>query len=678
VSWQLGVTAVLFVALISGFVWYERSRPPSRIIALVAVLASLAVAGRVALAPVPNVVATTDIALLAGYTLGGAPGFVVGALAALVSNFWLGQGPWTLWQMIAWGAVGIGGALLARLTARRLGRVGLAVAAAIAGLAYGAFLDYSVMVNFGGEQSLDRYLALSARGIPFNVAHAVGNAAFMLVAGPALVAMLNRFRARSEIEWAEGESGDPGRSSGPALSPPVVASRASRLPGAGTVGVALVTVVALAATIAVSADAASTSAEGPPTGANAASTIAEGSAAGANAASTRAERWLRGAQNADGGFGATPGQPSDPAMTGWAALGLEAVEVNPLDVGAAAENPIGYLKAANDQLRSTGDLERTMLALAGAGVNPTRLSGRDMLGGLEDRRRENGSWEGQIGLTAFGILALRAAGRSASKVRESSRWLVAAANDDGGWGSRAGSLSESDSTGAVLQALANAPGKAAARAAQGGVGYLNGAQESDGGWALTQGAGSNSQSTAWAVQGLDAAGADPKRVRNEGRSGLDYLAARQASDGHYRYAKGSDQTPVWVTAQALLAVERQSLPIPPVARAVVDPDTKPASQNDRAPSSEPSGKSSSGDGAAGQGGKETRRDPASTTESEPPGERDQPRSAAADLAARPPGAVVPATAGARNNQLRWIGLGAIALVAIALGGGFLVYRRRLP
>jgi energy-coupling factor transport system substrate-specific component len=81
VSWQLASFAVLGTVLLGGFAWYERSRPPSQFVALVAALAALAVAGRLALAPVPNVVATTDIVIFSGYALGGAPGFAVGALA---------------------------------------------------------------------------------------------------------------------------------------------------------------------------------------------------------------------------------------------------------------------------------------------------------------------------------------------------------------------------------------------------------------------------------------------------------------------------------------------------------------------------------------------------------------------------------------------------------------------
>ena len=109
-SWQLASFLLLALALGGGFAWYERSHPTARVLALVGTLAALAALGRIAFAPMPNVKPTTDIVLLAGYVLGGAPGFAVGAVAALASNLFFGQGPWTPWQMAAWGAVGVGGA----------------------------------------------------------------------------------------------------------------------------------------------------------------------------------------------------------------------------------------------------------------------------------------------------------------------------------------------------------------------------------------------------------------------------------------------------------------------------------------------------------------------------------------------------------------------------------------
>jgi len=159
---------------------------------------------------------------------------------------------------------------------------------------------------------------------------------------------------------------------------------------------------------------------------------------------------------------------------------------------------------------------------------------------------------------AFAILALRSAG--AAGLDSSISWLVKVQNDDGGWGDTPGSPSTADGTGAVLQAI---PGTDAARR---GLAYLRKAQRPSGGFALG-GAGSvNSQSTAWAVQGMLAMGMDPASVRSDGKSALDYLSARQNADGSFAYSPSSDQTPVWVTGQALAAVAGDSFPLAPVKR----------------------------------------------------------------------------------------------------------------
>jgi energy-coupling factor transport system substrate-specific component len=521
VSWQLASFTLLALVLLAGGLWFERSKPSTRVIAAVAALAALGVAGRLVLAPIPNVVATTDVALLAGYTLGGPAGFAVGALSALISNFWLGQGPWTPWQMAGWGAVGIGGAALAMVSARRLGRWGLAAAGAIAGFAFGALLDLSVMVNFGGEQSLDRYLALSVRGIPFNIAHAAGNAALMLAAGPAIVRMLDRYRDRFDVRWREL----------PAAAP---LATVAVIAGLGALG------AGMAASLAT-----------PPQ----ASAAAAGTASAASASD-----WLVDARNGNGGYGTAPGEESSPGMTGWAMLGLEAAGVNPLDVGPRGRTPVDYLRRNAGDLDSTADLERTILALRGAGISPDGFGGHDLLAELIARRDRDGSYDGQTNLTSFAILAQASAGVRGSALGKSAAWLRKAQNKDGGWGSVSSAPSEPDSTGAVLQALAVAPGgdEQIARGAR----WLAKAQRGDGGWSLTAGATTNSQSTAWAVQGLLAAGGSSGAAG----AGIDYLAGRQAGDGHYTYSRSSDQTPVWVTAQALAATGQEPFPIATVPR----------------------------------------------------------------------------------------------------------------
>src|SRR3954470_2479040 len=192
--------AALAATLLVGFAWYEHQHPSNHVVALVATLAALAVLGRVAFAALPNVKPTLAIVFLAGYALGGAPAFVVGATSALVSNFFFGQGPWTPWQMVAFGLVGVLGAAWATATRRRTGRVPLALACGAAGYVCGLLLDVGTWLNFGGGQTGQLGFTV-ARGIPFDLALAAGDIAFCLAFGPALVRSLTRFRTRFDVVW---------------------------------------------------------------------------------------------------------------------------------------------------------------------------------------------------------------------------------------------------------------------------------------------------------------------------------------------------------------------------------------------------------------------------------------------------------------------------------------------
>jgi hypothetical protein len=181
-------------------------------------------------------------------------------------------------------------------------------------------------------------------------------------------------------------------------------------------------------------------------------------------------------------------------------------------------------------------------------------------------QRRDGSFDGLTDRTAFGILALRASGmaRHSASVRGAAHWLLVKRNRDGGWGNAPGSRTDIDNTGAVLQALAAAGrrGPVARAAAR----WLVRSQGGDGGFPLNRGGDSNSQSTSYAVLGLAAAGRPPRTVKRNGHTPLFFLTSMQAHDGSFRYNRQSAQTPVWVTAQALLALKAKPLPLRPAAR----------------------------------------------------------------------------------------------------------------
>ncbi len=199
-TWITCSMLIMAAVVATGTLWYERSLPSTRTVALVASLAGLAALGRIAFAPIPGVKPTTDIVLLTGYALGSAPGFMVGVTAALAANFFFGQGPWTLWQMFAWGSIGILGAGIARLSAN-FGRWRLAGACAIAGVIFGVIVNFSFWVTFSGDHSLATLIAYSTTALPFDLTHIIGNVIFCLAFGPTLVHALRRYRRRSAVKW---------------------------------------------------------------------------------------------------------------------------------------------------------------------------------------------------------------------------------------------------------------------------------------------------------------------------------------------------------------------------------------------------------------------------------------------------------------------------------------------
>jgi energy-coupling factor transport system substrate-specific component len=186
--------------LIVGAAVLEGGTDSAKDIALVATVAGVAAAGRVLFVGIPGVQPVTVIVVVAGASLGARRGFAVGAIAALASNFFLGQGVWTPWQMLAWGGCGVAGAALAPLLRRRLA---LALATFVLGLAFSAFLDVWEWYAFFPHTREALALHMS-RGFPFQLAHAIGNVVLSLAIGTELRRVLERYerRTRVEIEWA--------------------------------------------------------------------------------------------------------------------------------------------------------------------------------------------------------------------------------------------------------------------------------------------------------------------------------------------------------------------------------------------------------------------------------------------------------------------------------------------
>jgi prenyltransferase beta subunit len=291
-------------------------------------------------------------------------------------------------------------------------------------------------------------------------------------------------------------------------------------------------------------------------------------AALAGRALSREVAFLQRAQNSDGGFGGAPGQTSTELYSAWAAIGLAAAGRDPVRVRRAGHSVLDALRAQAATLQGPGDIERTMLALHACGVSSRSFPGGDLVARLLRTRSADGSLGHLSNLTAFAILALRAAGypMHAPAIAAAATWLARQQDRDGGFSfATGGGVSDVDDTAAVLQALvaAGRAGSARARA----VAYVLAAQNPDGGFPQQPGDTSNAQSTAWAIQGLTAAGHDAALVtRGASRSPVAYLLTLLTPSGSVRYSATGAQTPVWVTAQALTGLAARPLPVAPVRR----------------------------------------------------------------------------------------------------------------
>jgi hypothetical protein len=533
VSWPLASFLIVFGVLGAGWLAYERTRPSARMVAVVATLAAVAALGRDAFVALPDVKPITAMTLVVGYALGPLPGFTVGALGMLASNIVLGQGPYTPWQMAAWGMVGLAGAGLARVGGQRLGRVQLALACALAALAAKEVMNLYTW-TIGASHTPAALLVTAGQALPFDVTDTIASLFFGLAFGPELARLLGRMRARMDVSWETVETVDgelppasPVRSLGAASSPLAILLSGALLLGGAHAAAA-------------EPSARATSSLGPELS------------------------FLTGAQNADGGFGGARGQSSGELYTAWAAMGLAAAGRNPAHVRRGGHSVLDSLRGEASTVQGLGDSERTILALRACGASAYSFAGRDLVSEVLRSRSGDNSFHDQVNLTAFAVFSLRAVGHSSgfAAIRGAAGWIERQQNPDGGFGfGGRGSSSDVDDTAAALQALADA-GARKAPVLRAALGFLTRAQNLDGGFPQQPGGESNAQSTAWAVQGLIAAGRNPGSVHRRGsRSPLGYLQSLVSPAGSIRYSRTGTQTPVWVTAQALMALAGKTLPV---------------------------------------------------------------------------------------------------------------------
>ena len=164
-----------------------------------AILSGFSAVSRVPFAAIPSVQPCTYIIICTGYVFGPLAGFMVGAITALVSNMFLGQGPWTIFQMFAWGAVGATSSTLPKL---KIKGVGIVVFGAIWGYLFGWIMNVWYWMLYIYPHTFSTFLFTMVNSVWFDTLHALGNAVFLVFLGEKTVMILNRYKHRFHVEYS--------------------------------------------------------------------------------------------------------------------------------------------------------------------------------------------------------------------------------------------------------------------------------------------------------------------------------------------------------------------------------------------------------------------------------------------------------------------------------------------
>ncbi len=189
--------ALSVVACIPFFVSFEKGKNDARRIVIIAVMTALSVAGRFVFAPIPFFKPVTAIVIITAIYLGAEAGFITGAFSAVVSNFYFGQGPWTPFQMFAWGLIGF----LAGLLAKRLleSKVLLIIFGALSGVVFSFIMDVWTTLWADGTFNIARFIASITTAAPFTVVYMVSNVIFLLLLTKPIGRKLQRLKTKYGI-----------------------------------------------------------------------------------------------------------------------------------------------------------------------------------------------------------------------------------------------------------------------------------------------------------------------------------------------------------------------------------------------------------------------------------------------------------------------------------------------
>lgn len=193
---------IILETLAPFFLIMEKRRARTRELIILSVLSAIAVAGRAAFYMLPEFKPTATVVIISGIAFGGEAGFLVGAISAFVSNFFFGQGPWTPWQMFAFGMAGLFAGILFQKGFIAKRKASICFFSAFFVLFFcGVILNCGSVIMYQANPNLKMFVSSCIMGLPFDLIHALSTAFFMWFIGEPLLEKLDRIKEKYEIRF---------------------------------------------------------------------------------------------------------------------------------------------------------------------------------------------------------------------------------------------------------------------------------------------------------------------------------------------------------------------------------------------------------------------------------------------------------------------------------------------
>lgn len=189
---------LIVIAMIPFFVGFEKRKPEPKELVTLAVMCAIAVASRTAFIMIPHFKPMTAIIMITGMAFGSQAGFMTGAMTGFVSNFIFGQGPWTPWQMFAYGVAGfLAGILADKKIIGRKKRIETAIFGGVTVIAVvGPILDLCSVFTMGNEITLEWVGAIFLSGLPVNAIHATATVLTLLIFCKPMMEKVDRIKIK--------------------------------------------------------------------------------------------------------------------------------------------------------------------------------------------------------------------------------------------------------------------------------------------------------------------------------------------------------------------------------------------------------------------------------------------------------------------------------------------------